>query len=149
MFQRKKTLVLNQKLCAVSEEFGKYNVHTAFSEVKSLKEDLKPTTMIVKYNHGNIIGEQEGIKSRWKEYFHSLLNGTTSPSQETERPQDLILDEDDSYVIHPPTLEEVKDFLKLLENNKTLGVDKIPAELLKMRGETLLKDTLIEKTVTQ
>jgi hypothetical protein len=42
-------------------------------------------------------------------------------------------------MVEDPTLEEVRDSLKNLKNNKAPGTDNIPAELLKYGGNELMK----------
>jgi hypothetical protein len=42
-------------------------------------------------------------------------------------------------MVEDPTLEEVRDSLKNLKNNKAPGTDKIPAELLKYGRNEVMK----------
>jgi hypothetical protein len=41
--------------------------------------------------------------------------------------------------VEDPTLEEVRDSLKNLKNNKAPGTDNIPAELLKYGGNEVMQ----------
>jgi predicted transcriptional regulator YheO len=45
----------------MSERFEENDLHTAFKDVKSLKEGFKSSTQLMKDSQGNIIGDGVGI----------------------------------------------------------------------------------------
>jgi hypothetical protein len=108
----------------------------AFKEVKSLKEGFKPSTLLCKDMQGNIIGDSAGTKQRWKEYFEELLNGNRNEEKEINELPELV---EDSNSEKHPTVEEVRNSLRTLKNNKAPGDDNIPAELLKYGGNKVIK----------
>ncbi|CAE1258644.1 unnamed protein product [Acanthosepion pharaonis] len=64
--------------------------------------------------------------NRWKEHFNELLNHLTSATEVAVEPTD----EYDCNTA-PPTVDEVRDILRRLRNNKAPGEDGIPAEIYK------------------
>ena len=89
-------------------------------------------------SQGNRLSEKEDILACWKENFSVLLNqsGTANASILDAIPQQEILVERAA----PPTIEEVKSALNRLANNKALGPDCIPSEILKAGGQPLLSE---------
>ncbi|CAE1309668.1 Craniofacial development protein 2 [Acanthosepion pharaonis] len=69
------------------------------------------------------LGEQ---LNRWKEHFNELLNHPTPAIEVAVEPTD----EYDCNTA-PPTIDEVRDILRHLCNNKDPGEDSIPAEVYK------------------
>jgi hypothetical protein len=119
----------------------------AFKDVKSQREGFKPNTDLCKDSLGRIIGDSQGIKQRWKEYFQELLNGRADMENDIiNGGNDLINDDnEDTASSEVPTFEEIKISLKALRNNKAPGDDNMPAELLKCGGDEVV--TLIHKLI--
>ena len=63
---------------------------------------------------------------RWGEYFRDKLNGEAvgTPNTAVNRPPD-------NLEIAAPTIAEVRAAIQRLKNNKSAGLDNIPAELFK------------------
>ncbi len=91
---------------------------------------MKNNINIVKYKEGNIISNNCDCLNRWKEHYSELLNKDPVPhNSETSTaaanaPTDLSISEDDV------TLDEVRNALKSLKNNRAAGIFNITAELL-------------------
>jgi hypothetical protein len=134
--RKKKRVALNKRLCKISEEFKENDLGVAFKEVKSLKEGFKPSTLLCKDMQGNITGDSAGTKQRWKYYTEELLNWNSNEEQEMNELPELIEDSDSE---EHPTVEEVRNSLRTLKNNKVPGADNIPAELLKYGGNKVIK----------
>jgi hypothetical protein len=84
-----------------------------------------------KDRHGNIIANKEGIKERWVEHFQELLNGNSEEIDECTEDLPDRSEADPRGQADPPTLEQVRDSMKALRNNKAPGADSLPGELLK------------------
>ena len=62
--------------------------------------------------------------AEFKEHFNALLNGETHGANEG----DFSFLNDDGRQVDLPTLKEVQKAISTLKNNKTPGLDNIPAE---------------------
>lgn len=71
----------------------------------------------------------EEVKDHWREYFEDLLNQKTTVDEEVLNsiPQHPINED----MADPPSLSEVSDAISAMRNNKAIGPDGIPAEILK------------------
>lgn len=95
---------------------------------------------MVKDRDGNIISNKREILNRWRQYFEELLNERNEkndnkqnrPNEPNEQ-QNAIMEEE-----NPPSLNEVREAIKKLKNNKSPEEDTIPAELLKATGGKLM-----------
>jgi hypothetical protein len=96
---------------------------------------FKQRTDFCRNKEGYLIGNKEGIKNRWKEYFQDLLS--QSPVQETDNTEIQNTATQTEEEVEPPTLEEVRIAVHSLKNNKAPGVDRIPAEIYKIGGPAL------------
>jgi hypothetical protein len=67
-------------------------------------------------------------------YFQELLNGNTGEVDEGTEDLPDRSEADPRGQVDPPTLEEVRDSIKALRNNKAPGADNLPGELLKYGG---------------
>ncbi|KAJ0176515.1 hypothetical protein K1T71_007694 [Dendrolimus kikuchii] len=82
-----------------------------YQDVRNVKKGYQPRTQTLEDHLGNLIMDNDEIKTMWMEYFKNLLNKITLP-----------------------TFEEVKKAIIQLKNNKSLGIDGVPAELWKYSG---------------
>ena len=86
-----------------------------------------------------IISNNCDCLNRWKEHYSELLNKDRVPhNPETSTaaanaPTDLSISEDEV------TLDEVRNAVKSLENDRAARICKITAELLKFGGECMLR----------
>ena len=83
----------------------------------------------------SLLADKTAILERWKEHFDSLLNCPSSVSDES------ILRIPDRPTLHglddPPTFDEIQDAIGSMKNNKSPGMDGIPAEVYKHGGPAL------------
>ncbi|CAF2089884.1 unnamed protein product [Rotaria magnacalcarata] len=85
----------------------------------------------IKDKQGRDLMEKEDIKKWWREYTEELYKKDTQS-----------IDENDGSTIElePDILEsEIKWALECIANNKTPGIDEIPAELFKILGDDAMK----------
>ena len=131
--RNKKRTYVNNKLQKMEKDFNESRSHSAFKMIKNIKRGFVGRTVLCKDDDGNIIGDDDKIRRRWKQYFEGLLN--SHPSDLEEIPQYM---EDDDVIIEPPTRDDVEHAIQALRNKKAAGVDRIPAELIKYGGQLIL-----------
>ena len=81
----------------------------------------------VKDKQGHCITREEDKIRRWKEHFETILN-----REEPRLKADIKEAEQDIKVsTSSPDVEEVKESIKSLKNNRSPGADRVTAEMLK------------------
>ena len=85
----------------------------------------------VRNEDGKLIRKLEEIHARWRRYSTSLLNTTSAALNQTIieglSPKPIALSLED-----PPVVNETKKALRSMANDKAMGLDELPAELLKL-----------------
>ena len=112
-----------------------------FREFRTLATSttVKNNINIVKDKEGNVISNNCDCLNRWKEHYSELLNKDPVPhNSETSTAAanattDLSISEDEV------TLDEVRNAVKLLKNDRAAGICNITAEVLKFGGECMLR----------
>ena len=93
----------------------------------------------IKDPNGASLSDPRAINKRWNEYFADLLN-VNNVNEELEQNQTTITattaTEDTTQEI---TLEELKNALKSIKNNKSPGPDEIPIEVIKSAGHEMIE----------
>ena len=84
---------------------------------------------LVKDESGNVLGDDEAVKTRWKNYFDQLMN------TENERIAREVTENEEGEV-REITAGEVVEALKKMKKGKAVGPDNIPAEAWKCLGQT-------------
>ena len=105
-----------------------------FREFRTLATSatVKNNINIVKDKEGNVISNNCDCLNRWKEHYSELLNKDPVPhNSETSTaaanaPTDLSISEDEV------TLDEVRNAVKSLKNDRAAGICNVTAELLKV-----------------
>ena len=77
---------------------------------------------IIKDTNGNMLIDETRVLSRWKEYFHELMN-VENMREEREEVAVRLYGE-----VHRITEDEVRRALKRMKNGKAVGPDDIPVE---------------------
>src|SRR6218665_294985 len=95
-----------------------------FSKVKEITRKFTQRMGSLKSKDGKVIGDEKGMKNRWKEYSEELYS-------EDKRIQKEQTDTTD-YEMEAEVMEaEVEWAIKQLKDNKAPGQDGIPIELIK------------------
>lgn len=93
---------------------------------------------MIKDDEGHLITDETSIVNRFKTHFHTLLNETKE--EFIEENEDYLI----YYTVQPeilaPNLEEIKNIIKILKNNKTPGEDNINAELIKISTPKIISN---------
>jgi hypothetical protein len=88
---------------------------------------------------GNLLTDPADIRNRWKEYIELLYDKENKPKEEElSIEEENIVGED--YKGPDISESEVIAAIREMKNNKAVGVDGIPAEILKTLGEDTLKE---------
>lgn len=109
------------------------DMHNFYNAVKSIYGPTNHCITPLKTADGlRVLKDQSSVLERWAEHFNTLLNQDSEADhtildQLPELPPIDILNQ-------PPTFLEVLSAVRSLKNNKSPGMDNIPAELLKQGG---------------
>ena len=76
---------------------------------------------------GELITESSRILETWAQHFEELLNGPDGITNEDYTPPQGGPDP----LVNQPTLNEIKEIISAMKNNKAPGIDLISAELIK------------------
>ena len=87
---------------------------------------------MIKGEDGEILTDENKVIERWKTYFEDLLN-----RPEPDNPAEQATFYGPELEIEAPTRMDVKNAIKRLRNNKSPGIDNIPAEIWKYGGDIL------------
>jgi hypothetical protein len=104
------------------------------------KKGYQPRCNIVKDEKGDLVADSHSILARWRNYFSQLLNvhGVKDVGQTEIHTAEPLVPE--------PSASEVELAIDKLKSHKLLGIDQIPAELIKVRGRTICFE--IHKLIT-
>ena len=103
-----------------------------FSKVKEITRKFTLRMGSLKSRDGQVIGDEEGMKNRWKEYSKKL----NSEDKTVEKEQNNTTE----YEMEPEVMKaDVEWAIKQLKDNKALGQDGIPIELIKAVEDGMIK----------
>jgi hypothetical protein len=102
---RKKKREYEERKSETLEEYGnKGETRKFYKEVRKRKTDFQPRVDFCRDKEGNLLGGEEEIKYRWKEYFEELVNMVGNEGEEEEPKRYVNVDPE----IESPSLQEVK-----------------------------------------
>ena len=107
--------------------------HGFFQNIKSVQlgETKKAESQCVRDEGGRLLHDKGRIRERWVRFFRSLLNSKSDildPDIPKRLPQQPVA----SALGIEPTEEEIATAMKAMTNEKAVGPDGLPAELLKL-----------------
>ena len=102
----------------------------------------------VKGENGVLLRDVELIRERWVRWFHSLLNAK-SPRLDPEIAEGLDEWPENMPLGVQPTMQELTDAIRSLENGKAVGPDGVSVELFKitLNGDPALRRRLLDIVV--
>jgi hypothetical protein len=124
----------------IEENIRVKQIRNVYKEVGSLKAGFQPHTDLCRGTNNEILSKEEEIKTRWKTYFQDLLTTTvtadhSNPLEATHANQ---ADTEEELEEEPPDILDIQMAIESMRNNKSRGIDNIPAELYKKGGGLLL-----------
>ena len=126
----------------MEEKYKRKEIRNFYKDVRHIKKGYTNRVTHYKNKEGELIGEEEGIIKRWKEYFEELLNeemGEDTQQQNTNNREK----ETSNEVVEDVTREEINNIVQVLKNNKSPGQNLISAENIKYGGE-IIKEKIYE-----
>jgi len=98
------------------------------------KKGYQPRTNTVRDGKGDLFTDSHSILTRWRNHFCQLFNvhGVSDVRQTEIHTAEPLLPEPSAY--------EVEMDIEKLNRQKSPGIDQIPAELIKARGRTILRE---------
>ncbi|XP_065172610.1 uncharacterized protein [Atheta coriaria] len=137
----------NNQVEIMEKDFRENETRSAYKYLKRIRDGYKPHTTLCRDQTGQIISDLKNILDAWKTHFEDLLNGTDNDDNLTQTTpsasQTNENENEDNYNysnvdISPPTIEELEEAIQAQKNNKSPGIDGIPAEIYKHGGRKLL-----------
>src|SRR6218665_471461 len=119
------------------QKMGRYDkVYEKVKKMTSKKTSGKG--IAVQDKAGVLLQDLREVRGRWKEYVEDLYQSKNRPIEITEE-----LTKEVKEDLGPDILrEEVLSAIKEMNNNKTEGIDSIPAEVLKSLGEKAVNELI-------
>ena len=138
--QDKRKWIENQ-CTEMSKYFGASKTKEAYKIVHELKGQMKRTMKAINDKNGNLMTEESEISSRWTEYARELFTGRGNYDEgvvmelNNRSGQHSSMNDEDEIL-----LSEVENAINKLKNNKSPGIDDIPAELIRAGGPQIAKE---------
>ena len=138
--QDKRKWIENQ-CTEMSKYFGASKTKEAYKIVHELKGQMKRTMKAINDKNGNLMTEESEISSRWTEYARELFTGRGNYDEgvvmelNNRSGQHSSMNDEDEIL-----LSEVENAINKLKNNKSPGIDEIPAELIRAGGPQIAKE---------
>jgi hypothetical protein len=107
-----------------------------YKKTGQLRKRFQPRTSICKNKKGELLAGEEEIRRRWMEHFKELLNIENNGREQVDQNTEANTQEQHR---EEPNVEEVREAIKELRNNKAPGGDNICAEMVKYGGDKLIQ----------
>ena len=136
LVKRDKRRQINEKVAETEVLINKNNGQSQRIAYKSIKElngcSYRRKDIPVKDRNGNLLTKDNDIKNRWKEHFETVLNRPIPPEEDIPAAErDLNIEGGEI------TIEEVKQAIGQLKNNKAPGEDGVFPEMFKVDEDRL------------
>jgi hypothetical protein len=131
---------MNNRIRNIEENLEDNHIRNVYKEAGSLKAGFQPHTDLCRGTNNEILSKEEEIKSKWNAYFQDLLTTTATAdhSNSLEATYANQADTEEELKEEPPDILDIEMAIQSMNNNKSPGIDNIPAELYKKGGGLLL-----------
>lgn len=130
---RRKKREMDRRIYAEMETSNRNNDNRGlYRRVNRLRNGYNQQPFLCKNIDGQVMVQEERCLERWAEYFKDLLN-INAPVNTVEEVQFQTA----QPYIDEPSIDEVKNVILKLKNNKSPGSDNLPGELFKHGGNAL------------
>jgi hypothetical protein len=104
------------------------NIRNLSRGINEFKKGYQPRINIIKDENGDLIADPQNVLNRWKNFFNQVLNvhGVHNVKQKDIQTAEPLVPE--------PSLVEVEIAIGKFKSYKSLDIDQIPAELIKVGG---------------
>ena len=120
------------KMTSEAEEAARQNnIKTLHDNIRLLTNNFKTSSRPVKDKEGDTFNTKEEQMMRWVEHFKVLKQQPPTHDTDIQPATDQL-----SINCCQPTKTEISKAINILKNNKSPGLDNIPAEILKADLET-------------
>ena len=130
VMRRKKRQAIHKELDEIDKDRKEGRIRRHYQGVRKIRKGYQARPNMVKGENGEIITDDNKVIERWMTYFEKVLN-----RPEPENPVEPIIPFGPEIEIEAPTRYDVKNAIKKLRNNKSPGIDNIPAEIWKYGGQ--------------
>ena len=131
IIRNKKKLHIKGVTESTEEDQNYNNTRKMYQTINQLKKGCQHKFNMIRNKSGEMAMNSKEKTEIWKEYFDKLLN--------MEEPKELIKTGNrEINEVEELTIEDVKQAMRNLKNNKVAGIDGIHLELIKYGGNNLL-----------
>ena len=124
-----------EKLKEIEDLGQRHEIRQVHQKMGQLKKGFQPRTSMCKNRKGELLGEEE-IQKRWMEHFKELLNTESNGKEQVDQNIEASAQE---QCTEEPNIQEVREVIKEMRNNKAPGRDNICAEFVKYGGDKLIQ----------
>ena len=132
LFREKKREHEEQQVKELEGYRNKKDIRKFYNKINSYRSLPKPVTFPCKDKNNELLLNADVAMERWAEHFREALNGDAIATSLIALQKPPIYDD---HIVEPPTIDEVRTAIKRLKNNKSAGLDNVPAELYKCGGD--------------
>ena len=139
LFQEKKRRLEEEEYAELEQLHQSQETRRFYQKLNASRKGFVPRAEMCRDKDGSILTDDREVTERWKQHFDEHLNGAQAEAEDQDNDGSDIVGATNDEDVPPPTIGEVKDAIRMLKNNKSVGKDGIGAELIKMGPGKLAK----------
>ena len=135
LFRKKRKQHEEQQVREIQGHRNTKDLRKFYNKINERTKRRKPPTFVCKDKNNNLLLSADVAMKRWGEHFEETLNAEAVETSMAALEKPPVYDD---LEIETPTIEEVQKAIMRLKNNKSAGLDNIPAELFKSGGDKVV-----------